>query len=52
MNVTYADDVLQPNEYPRMYWKENYSLLQEIKTNVDQQNFFNYCHGVKPMGAL
>jgi len=47
--MTYADVNLSPEEYPKMYWKENYGLLQEIKAKFDPQNFFNYPQGVKPV---
>jgi hypothetical protein len=52
MNFTYADETLAPGECPKMYWKENYPLLQEIKSSSDPQNFFSHPQGVKPVGSL
>eukprot|EP01126_Amoeba_proteus_P041237 TRINITY_DN4426_c0_g1_i6.p1 TRINITY_DN4426_c0_g1~~TRINITY_DN4426_c0_g1_i6.p1 ORF type:complete len:594 (+),score=111.58 TRINITY_DN4426_c0_g1_i6:119-1900(+) len=47
--LAHADPGLSEEEYPSLYWGQNYPLLQHIKTSVDQHNFFNYPQGIKPM---
>jgi len=44
--TNYGDTSLSPEDFPRLYWSDNYEDLQKTKEDYDPQNFFSYVQSV------